>query len=246
MSLHGTGKVTIRAAIVEATKGLNSCLIAWNYKTRYADTGAFVCRQKVGGGGWSNHAYATAIDINWQLNPYGGSRHHIPSDLAAAICRIRTNNGKQVWNWGGYWGGTRDWMHFEIVCTPRDIATGINWGTVAGARPAPVKPIDFAALRRWVAGDLYNRVIALPIMWLNNSPHPLYVVTLQEALNFVLNEKLPVDGVYGAQTDWQVQRFQHNVESFLGGNPIPENRGTFGNHTKVYLAQNLANIRDGK
>ena len=83
-------------------------------------------------------------------------------------------------------------------------------------------------------------------MWLDNAPHPLYVVTLREALNLVLNEKLPVDGIYDADMDWQVQRFQHNVESFLGGNPIPENRGTFADATKMYLAKALANIRDGK
>ena len=84
------------------------------------------------GNGWSIHAYWIAMDINWQLNPYGGSMYHMPYAMAAAICRIRTNNGKQVWNWGGFWRGTRDWMHFEIVCSPRDLATGINWSTVPG------------------------------------------------------------------------------------------------------------------
>jgi hypothetical protein len=124
--------VTVRRSIIEAVKALNSCLITWNYKTIYAQTGAMACRKKVSGNGWSNHSYGVAIDLNWQLNPYGGSRHHIPSNLAAAICRIRTNNGKQVWNWGGYWRGTKDWMHFDIVCTPADLATGINYRTVTG------------------------------------------------------------------------------------------------------------------
>ena len=102
------------------------------------------CRLKVGGNGWSNHSYATAIDINWQLNPYGGRRYHMPHAMASAICRIRTNNGKQVWNWGGFWSGTRDWMHFEVVCSPADLRTGINWNTVPGKIPAhiptPPKP----------------------------------------------------------------------------------------------------------
>ena len=43
VSLHGRGKVTVRTSIVEATKALNSCLVRWNYQTRYADTGAYVC-----------------------------------------------------------------------------------------------------------------------------------------------------------------------------------------------------------
>lgn len=242
VSLHGKGKVTVRAAAVEATKALNNCLVAWNYQTRYADTGAYVCRTTATGA-ISLHAYGIAIDINWLLNPYGGSRHHIPTALATAICRIRTNNGAQVWNWGGFWDGTRDWMHFEIVCSPRDLASGINWSTVPGATP---KPIDYAALRKWTAGILYTEILPLPVMWLNNIQNPEHVKTLRKALNLVLNENLPVDGVYDADQDWQVQRFQHNVESLLGGNPIPENRGTFADATKVYLAKALANIRDGK
>lgn len=144
VALHGTGKVTVRAALLESTKALNQCLIVWNYRTIYAQTGGFVCRKKVSGNGWSNHSYATAIDLNWLLNPYGGTKHHIPSALAAAICKIRTNNGKQVWNWGGYWSGAKDWMHFEVVSRPSDIATGINWKTVPGSmgfnKPAVPKP----------------------------------------------------------------------------------------------------------
>lgn len=143
VSLHGTGKVTVKASIVEATKALNAVLARFNYRTIYSQTGGQNCRRKVGGNGWSNHSYGTAIDLNWQLNPYGGNRHHIPSALGAAICQIRTNNGKQVWNWGGFWRRTKDWMHFEIVCSPRDIATGINWGTVNGRVPSfiPVPPV---------------------------------------------------------------------------------------------------------
>lgn len=202
------------------------------------------CRMKVDGGGWSNHSYATAIDINWQLNPYGGTKHNIPNDMAAAICRIKTNNGAQVWNWGGFWTGTRDWMHFEIVCKPSDIATGINWNTVAGAKPVPPKPIDYVALRKWVAADLEKRVSGLPTMWLDNAPHPLYVVTLRQALNLVLNEKLPEDGIYDADQDWQVQRFQKNLNKLVPG-AIKENLGTFGPQTKWWLVLGLRNIRDG-
>lgn len=134
-------------------------------------------------------------------------------------------------------------MHFEIVCTPADIATGINWNTVAGATPP--KPIDYAALRRWIAGDLANGTSGLPVMWLNNAPHPLYVITLRNALNLVLNENLPADGVYDADQDWQVQRFQKNVNKIAPGG-ITENLGTFGPQTKWWLVMALWNIRDGK
>lgn len=162
IGLHGDGKVTVRPAIIEAVKALDACLVSWDYETRLADTGAYNCRPKVSGKGWSIHSYAIAIDINWQLNPYGGSRHHIPTALAAAICRIRTNNGKQVWNWGGFWSGTRDWMHFEVVCSPADLATGINWGTVPGSRP-PTAPPPPVIVPSWPTNngedkDMYYRI----------------------------------------------------------------------------------------
>lgn len=243
VSLHGAGKVTVRAAIVEATKALNSCLVAWNYKTRYADTGAFVCRQKVGGGGWSNHSYATAIDINWQLNPYGGSKHHIPNDLAAAICRIRTNNGAQVWNWGGFWTGTRDWMHFEIVCTPKDIATGINWNTVNGKTAAPA-PVDWNAVRRWNAGLVYNDFIKIPNLD-GNSPNSLEIGVLQNALNIVHNSGLKVDGNYGPATMSAVYKWQQAINTLRPGS-IKDFPGAAHDATRWWLAVGLANIRDGK
>lgn len=242
-TLYGGGKAVMKAAATVALQALDTCLRTYNYKTIYSQTGAQNCRQKVGGGGWSIHAYGAALDINWILNPYGGTRHHIPTALGTAICRVKTNNGKQVWNWGGFWSGTRDWMHFELVCTPRDLATGINWSTVAGAVPA--KPLDLAALRKWVAGDLFNKIQTLPVMWLNNIRSPQDVVTLRQALNLVLNENLPVDGVYDADQDWQVQRFQKNVNKLYPG-AITENLGTFGPQTKMYLASGLVNIRDDK
>lgn len=67
--------------------------------------------------------------------------------MRASILAIRTNNGKQVWGWGGNFSGSKDPMHYEIICRPSDLATGINWSTVIGAngtKPAP-KPKPPAA-----------------------------------------------------------------------------------------------------
>jgi hypothetical protein len=139
VSLFGTGKATVRSSLIEAASALNNCLIYWNYRTIYAQTGAFNCRKKRGSSGWSNHSYATAIDINWQRNLFSSRLvSDMPRAMIEAICRIRTNNGKQVWNWGGYWSGTKDAMHFEVVCRPSDIATGINWSTVPNGKGAVI------------------------------------------------------------------------------------------------------------
>lgn len=111
--------------------------------------------------------------------------------------------------------------------------------------PKPRKDIDWAALRRWLAADLYNGVTQLPTMWLNNAPSPLYVITLRRALNVVLGESMPDTGAYSAEVDWQVQRFQKNVNKLKPG-AITENLGTFGPQTKMYLAQALTNIANGR
>jgi len=76
-------------------------------------------------------------------NPYGKRLvTDMPAALPRDVCRIRTMNGRQVWNWGGYWSGNKDAMHYEIVCTPADLATGIDPRTVPGYRDAPLpKPL---------------------------------------------------------------------------------------------------------
>ncbi len=149
VSLNGSGKVTVDAAIVSAVKALNQVLIAYRYYTRSLDTGAYNCRLNTSGTSYSTHAYGVALDINWLSNPY---YRYLRTDMdnygdgrmPHRICAIRTNNGRQVWNWGGFWSGNKDSMHYEVVCTPADLRTGINWSTVYGGvivlPPPPPKP----------------------------------------------------------------------------------------------------------
>ena len=133
VSLNGKGRVTVALVIVEAVKALNAVLVAFRYLTRAGDTGAYNCRLKVGGNGWSIHSLKIALDINWITNPYGPRLvTDYPPAMVRAILAIRTNSGAQVWSWGGSWDGNKDAMHWQIACTRRDLASGINWGTVAG------------------------------------------------------------------------------------------------------------------
>lgn len=135
--LNGSGVVTVRAQIADGVLALDACLRAHNYKTRARDTGALVCRHKTGSAVMSNHSYGTALDLNWGTNPYGRRlKTDMSMAMVTAICSIRTRNGAQVWNWGGFWDGHKDAMHYEVVCGPRDIATGIDPRTVPGAPPA--------------------------------------------------------------------------------------------------------------
>ena len=61
----------------------------------------------------SNHSWGLALDINAPENVFGGTTHTISGDMA------------RLWNtygfrWGGDYPGTKDWMHFEFMGTPRD------------------------------------------------------------------------------------------------------------------------------
>lgn len=142
VTLYGGAVVTVDALIVEAVMARNVVSQAYGYRATPPDTGAQNCRFVAGTSRWSWHAYGLAIDENWLRNPFGRPlRTDRPPALNQALHRIRTNNGKQVWYWGGYWSKP-DAMHLEIMCTPQDLATGINWATVAGygGKPPPYAP----------------------------------------------------------------------------------------------------------
>lgn len=148
ITLYGGGVVTVRPAIGDAVLALDAVLRSFRYQAFANDTGGYNCRPKTGSTETSNHGRAIAIDIDWNQNPYGAVLHtNMPRAMVDDICAIRTNNGQQVWNWGGNWSGNKDAMHFEIVCKPSDIATGIKGGSVPtpfpepDPNPPPVPPI---------------------------------------------------------------------------------------------------------
>lgn len=139
---------------IPAYRALDDVLRRWHFDAGKGDTGAYNPRRITGGTGWSLHAYgpgnrftfwfgvtvttALAVDIDWTNNPYGPVlRTNMPKGMVDEIKAIRTRNGKQVWGWGGDYRSNKDAMHFEIVCTPADLATGI----------ADVAPPDLVQLR---------------------------------------------------------------------------------------------------
>lgn len=203
VNLHGDGRVHVDGRVVPAVHALDAVLARWGYRTRRADTGAYNCRKITGGSGYSLHAYGIAVDINWTTNPYGKRLvTDMPAGMVAEIKAIRTGNGKQVWRWGGDYATNKDAMHFEIVCTPADLATGIK-----GTTPASGSGIPHDVLRR---GDRGPKVTA--VQWtLTFLGHPVVVDgdygpktvaavgAFQRACN-TLGATLTVDGVWGPQT----------------------------------------------
>jgi hypothetical protein len=90
------------------------------------NSSAFNCRPVTGGGGFSEHSYGTAIDLNPVENPYlsgnlvlppaGGSfadRHDAPGVILAgdAVVTAFADHG---WHWGGIWSGPIDYQHFSV------------------------------------------------------------------------------------------------------------------------------------
>ena len=99
-----------------------------DYASIEADnTSAFNCRPVTGGGGWSEHAYGRALDINPIENPYvsGGTTSHRASVPYLDRSRVRpgmaVEGGALVrafdavgWGWGGRWSGIKDFQHFSM------------------------------------------------------------------------------------------------------------------------------------
>lgn len=132
-------------AFIDAYRALDDVLRRWGFDAGHGDTGAYNPRPITGGTDWSLHAYgpgdgftfwfgvrvvtALAVDIDWQNNPYGPVLHtNMPRGMIDEIEAIRTNDGQQVWSWGGDYKKNKDAMHFEIVTTPASLRTGIAGG----------------------------------------------------------------------------------------------------------------------
>ena len=161
-----------------AYTALDTVMHRHNYRPRPGVTGAYNCRKITGGSGYSLHAYGVgfvftfwsgvriatslAVDINWDTNPYGPRLvTDMPRAMIDDICRIRTKSGAQVWRWGGYYRGNKDAMHFEIVCHPADLGTGINPTTVPGRIIHP-NPEEFMEPRAFIKTEFGTWLGRLP------------------------------------------------------------------------------------
>ena len=149
----GRSPVVVAAPLKEGAEAMDTALKATGYEDPTDWIGSYNKRTIAGMDVWSTHSYGIAIDLD-----YGGdnpdSPEHPPPDRNPHIYRpitlndqmwgrgwqinreqvlaveaIRTNNGKPVWRWLGWAIG--DTMHFQVTCTPDDLATGIDPRTVA-------------------------------------------------------------------------------------------------------------------
>lgn len=199
VSLHGEGAVSVRASIVDAVRAHDACLVAHGYRTRREDTGAYNCRQITGGTAYSLHAYGTALDINWSTNPYGPTLvTDMPAAMVEAITSIRTVSGAVVWRWGGTYTTNKDAMHYEVIASPHEIASGI-----AGSTPSAPMSLAEAIAR-------VERTIAAKPLTVRGQRGPV-VVELWDLLEGSgvrepgMRSRAPV---FGPATERAVQRYQ--------------------------------------
>ena len=86
---------------------------------------------------WSQHAYGATGDVNYYLRGKNGynrgwswDKTDFTPELVDALLAIRTNNGKQVFAWGGTWRTKQDYMHWYPGCGPKDYLTGIDMDSI--------------------------------------------------------------------------------------------------------------------
>jgi hypothetical protein len=90
------------------------------------NSSAFNCRPVTGGGGFSEHSYGTAIDLDPVQNPYLSGSLVLPdagrpyADRQPAPGVIEPGDpivaafAAHGWKWGGTWTGPIDYQHFSV------------------------------------------------------------------------------------------------------------------------------------
>lgn len=197
-TFHTGVTVQVDRRTLTALSALDDVMERWGYEPTAPDVGAYVCRRITGGSGYSLHAYGIAVDINWQANPYSAANRTItdmPAGMVAEIEALRTGNGKPVWGWGGHYRNIKDTMHYEIVCSPADLATGIR-GTAK-------RLTRIEKLYIWLkAGVLAAR---RPFLRPGSENDPAKVDDIKAAQQLL---GLPQTGTYGPATVAKVKAFQ--------------------------------------
>ena len=136
--LYGEGRVTVDRRTANAVAALNAKLQAHRYPTRRNDTGAYQLPGRITNG--TDKLPRRTPTASPSTSTGRPTRIRARCERTMLACDGQRHqgdphctNGKPVWRWGGDYRGNKDSMHYEIICSPADLATGI-----AGAPPKPV------------------------------------------------------------------------------------------------------------
>lgn len=209
LTLHSGATLNgLNVAVVEAFQALDGVMRTFAYVPRANspsawETGAYNCRRITGGTGFSLHAYGIAADINARTNPYGRALiTDMPSAMVSAIRAIKTDDGVQVFRWGGDYSTNRDAMHYEIVASPKELSAGLDWSTVVAEPPDDNDPRTRPTTVKGDRGPSVKRLNEL--LSGNGFDAPSSSVfgdkTLAAVRSYQKSRKLTVDGIVGLQT----------------------------------------------
>lgn len=246
VTLNGGAKFGVRPAIVESVMALDAIFQKWGYRATPPDCGCYNCRTITGGDPsksidetGSLHAFAIALDINWNNNGYGPRLvTDMKFEMVADIEAIRTNSGAVVWRWGGRYKNNKDAMHYEIVASPAELLSGINWNTVHAGKKNEVK-----VKTTFQFGDS-----GISVKWIQaflNIAHAYRV----NAKGKVGGAKIPENGRFDAMTREAVREFQRFANRDLrkqGKVPSIVEDGIYGPVTAFLLATVVQTITKKK
>jgi hypothetical protein len=198
VSMSFFGRSPVRAAnrdVADAFRALEQALLGSGYvPTSGGFIGSYNCRKISGTSNWSLHAYAIAIDVEWNYNPHLKKTN---PDMAwvyarckftpanyAAVLRIKNTQGTTMFRWLG--PVNADTMHWEIDVPPDKCK--VDWNTVPGDGGTEEQMLSQGDKGRSVT-HYQERILA----W-NSAALP----------------KFKADGDYGSETVEWVGKFQAN------------------------------------
>ena len=119
-----------------ANQLLRAAMKAYEVPYRVYRIESFNCRKTTSGKSWSAHAWAVAVDINPEENPFTSGA--LRTDMPPEFVRCFKSEG---FGWGGEWRSVKDAMHFSLA--PNE-----------GGSPRPFRfdrALQAAAVELWIA-----------------------------------------------------------------------------------------------
>jgi len=158
----------------------------------------------------SFHRGGLALDLNAPLNPYRADGTPGPHQMPDSVGDIARNLGME---WGGDWRSPKDYMHFEIHASPKQVHD-----LIVANQPHPSAP-HFEAyqhmspakygtrtLRLWNAGDDVRFVQNWIGSTAAGAPDGYFGPKTQDGVRWYQHMRgLPVDGIVGRQTWSQME-----------------------------------------
>ena len=210
LTMHSGASLSgLNVKVFEAFQALDAVMRSFRYVPRANgpgawETGAFNCRKITGGTNWSLHAYGIAVDINARTNPYGKKLiTDMPFAMVEAIKAIKTKNGVGVFRWGGDYRTNKDAMHYEVVASPKEMSSGVDWSTVSMEPPNPADPRTWPTLRMGDRGPTVEKLhglLAEAGFTDVNEGRSFGAKTDQTVRDYQNSRRLDVDGIVGLQT----------------------------------------------